>query len=81
MAHMQEALEALADPSIRHIVPVSGGKDSAALAIYMAQIYPQIPTEYVFCDTDASCPRPTTTWIASKRCSVSPSTGSTPSTT
>ena len=56
MAHMQEALEALADPSIRHIVPVSGGKDSAALAIYMAQTYPQIPTEYVFCDTDAELP-------------------------
>ena len=45
--------EALADPSIRHVVPVSRGKDSAALAIYMAQTYPQIPTEYVFCDTDA----------------------------
>ena len=56
MAHMQEALEALTDPSIRHIVPVSGGKDSAALAIYMAQTYPQIPTEYVFCDTDAELP-------------------------
>ena len=56
MAHMQEALEALADPSIRHIVPVSGGKDSAALAIYMAQTYSQIPTEYVFCDTDAELP-------------------------
>ena len=56
MAHMQEALKALADPSIRHIVPVSGGKDSAALAIYMAQTYPQIPTEYVFCDTDAELP-------------------------
>ena len=56
MAHMQEALEALADPSIRHIVPVSGGKDSAALAIYLAQTYPQIPTEYVFCDTDAELP-------------------------
>ena len=56
MAHMQEALEALADPSVRHIVPVSGGKDSAALAIYMAQMYPQIPTEYVFCDTDVELP-------------------------
>ena len=53
MAHMHEALEALADPAVRHIVPVSGGKDSAALAIYLAQTYPQIPSEYVFCDTDA----------------------------
>ena len=56
MAHMQEALNALADPSIRHIIPVSGGKDSAALAIYMAQMYPQIPVQYVFCDTDAELP-------------------------
>ena len=56
MAHLKEALEALADPSIRHVIPVSGGKDSAALAIYMAQSYPQIPSEYVFCDTDAELP-------------------------
>ena len=56
MAHLHEALEALANPSIRHIVPVSGGKDSAALAIYLAQTYPQLPSEYVFCDTDAELP-------------------------
>ena len=56
MAHLHEALEAIADSSIRHIVPVSGGKDSAALAIYLAQTYPQIPSEYVFCDTDAELP-------------------------
>lgn len=56
MAHLHEALEALADPSIRHVVPVSGGKDSAALAIYLAQTYPQLPSEYVFCDTDAELP-------------------------
>ena len=56
MAKLHEALEALPDPTIRHIVPVSGGKDSAALAIYLAQAYPQVPTEYVFCDTDAELP-------------------------
>ncbi len=56
MAHLHEALEAVADAEIRHIVPVSGGKDSAALAIYLAQTYPQIPTEHVFCDTDAELP-------------------------
>ena len=56
MAHLREALEALTDPTIRHIIPVSGGKDSAALAIYMAQTYQQIPAEYVFCDTDAELP-------------------------
>ena len=56
MAHLNEALEAVDDPEIRHIVPVSGGKDSAALAIYLEQSYPQIPSEYVFCDTDAELP-------------------------
>ncbi len=56
MVSLREALETLANPSLRHIVPVSGGKDSAALAIYLAQTYPQIPTEYVFCDTDAELP-------------------------
>lgn len=56
MACLHEALKAVADPSIRHIVPVSGGKDSAALAIYLAQTYPQVPSEHVFCDTDAELP-------------------------
>lgn len=56
MATMKDALESLSDPSIRHIVPVSGGKDSAALAIYMRQNYPQIPAEYVFSDTEAELP-------------------------
>jgi tRNA(Ile)-lysidine synthase TilS/MesJ len=52
MATMTEALESLSDNSIRHIVPVSGGKDSAALALYMLKKYPQIDFEYVFTDTD-----------------------------
>jgi len=30
---------------------VSGGKDSAALAVYMRNNYPEIPAEFVFCDT------------------------------
>lgn len=30
---------------------LSGGKDSAALAIYMREKYPDIPIEYFFCDT------------------------------
>jgi 3'-phosphoadenosine 5'-phosphosulfate sulfotransferase (PAPS reductase)/FAD synthetase len=51
MATIKEALNSLSDQRIRHIVSVSGGKDSAALAIYMRQKYPQIPVEYVFCDT------------------------------
>jgi 3'-phosphoadenosine 5'-phosphosulfate sulfotransferase (PAPS reductase)/FAD synthetase len=44
------------DPSRRHIVNISGGKDSAALAIYLKQNYPQIPAEYVFCDTKCELP-------------------------
>lgn len=56
MATMQEALASIDDPSIRHIVPVSGGKDSAALAIYIRQTYPQLPVEYVFSDTQSELP-------------------------
>ena len=57
MAMMAEALAAVTDdPSLRHIVSISGGKDSTALAIYMRNTYPQIPAEYVFCDTGAELP-------------------------
>jgi len=57
MASMQEAIDAIdSHPEIRHIVSISGGKDSAALAIYLRQNYPQIPAEYVFCDTCCELP-------------------------
>ena len=56
MASMQEALDSLSDKSIRHIVSISGGKDSTALALYMRQSYPDIPAEYVFCDTGCELP-------------------------
>ena len=56
MATVQDALASLDDSSLRHIVSVSGGKDSAALAIYMRQRYPQIPVEFVFCDTGCELP-------------------------
>jgi 3'-phosphoadenosine 5'-phosphosulfate sulfotransferase (PAPS reductase)/FAD synthetase len=36
---------------IRHIIGISGGKDSAALAIYMNDKYPQLDIEYYTCDT------------------------------
>lgn len=35
----------------RHILGISGGKDSAALAVYMRQNHPEIDLEYFFCDT------------------------------
>ena len=56
MATVNDALASLEDPSIRHIVSLSGGKDSTALAIYMDRCYPQIPVEYVFCDTGCELP-------------------------
>ena len=36
---------------IRHILGISGGKDSAALAIYLKQKYPQLKIEYYNSDT------------------------------
>lgn len=39
---------------IRHILSLSGGKDSTALAIYLRDKIPNL--EYVFCDTDKELP-------------------------
>ena len=39
---------------VRHILSLSGGKDSTALAIYMRGRVPEI--EYVFCDTEKELP-------------------------
>jgi 3'-phosphoadenosine 5'-phosphosulfate sulfotransferase (PAPS reductase)/FAD synthetase len=36
---------------VRHVLGISGGKDSAALAIYMNNNYPDLDIEYYFCDT------------------------------
>lgn len=48
--------EAALDDAARHIVPLSGGKDSTALAIYLTRNYPEIDFEYVFSDTGAELP-------------------------
>ncbi|MEY8144447.1 phosphoadenosine phosphosulfate reductase family protein [Falsihalocynthiibacter sp. CO-5D18] len=37
--------------NIKHVLGLSGGKDSSALAIYMSQIYPELDVEYFFTDT------------------------------
>lgn len=37
---------------VRHVLGISGGKDSAALAIYLKDKYPKLNIEYYFCDTD-----------------------------
>lgn len=36
---------------VRHLLGISGGKDSAALAIYLHSKYPNLDLEYYFCDT------------------------------
>ena len=41
-------------PAVRHILSLSGGKDSTALAIYMRDKVPEM--EYVFCDTAKELP-------------------------
>lgn len=37
--------------SVRHVLGISGGKDSAALAVYMKNLYPQLDIEFYTCDT------------------------------
>jgi hypothetical protein len=36
---------------VKHLLGISGGKDSAALAIYLNRKYPQLDVEYYTCDT------------------------------
>ena len=36
---------------VRHVLGISGGKDSAALAIYVKTKYPSINLEFYTCDT------------------------------
>ena len=49
---------AITDKRERHILALSGGKDSAALAVYMRNKYPELELEYVF--TDSGCELPET---------------------
>lgn len=48
--------EALLDREARHIVPVSGGKDSSALAVHLRRRNPDVAFEYVFSDTGVELP-------------------------
>ena len=41
-------------PKIRHILGLSGGKDSSALVVYMRDKVPEM--EYAFCDTGKESP-------------------------
>ena len=42
--------------SEKHVLGISGGRDSAALAIYMRQNYPELEIEYFFTDTRKELP-------------------------
>ena len=42
--------------STRHVLGLSGGRDSAALAVFMRQTYPDLPVEYFFTDTGKELP-------------------------
>jgi 3'-phosphoadenosine 5'-phosphosulfate sulfotransferase (PAPS reductase)/FAD synthetase len=53
VAHGKRPLP-VAEPKVRHILSLSGGKDSAALAIYMRDRVPEM--EYIFHDTDKELP-------------------------
>ena len=52
---MPEFSSYAANPDYRHVLGISGGKDSAALAIYLKDRYPKIhdKVEYFFSDTGA----------------------------
>jgi len=41
---------------VRHVLGLSGGRDSAALAVYMRQYHPEIEVEYFFTDTGKELP-------------------------
>ena len=40
----------------KHVLGLSGGKDSAALAVHMRQHYPELDIEYFFTDTGKELP-------------------------
>lgn len=53
ITHLSDAVK---DRSRRHIIPLSGGKDSTALAVYMLENHGDLPLEFVFTDTGAELP-------------------------
>ena len=50
----RQRIDSTVPAAARHVMGISGGKDSSALAIYMRQRVPQM--EYFFCDTGAELP-------------------------
>ena len=41
---------------VKHVLGLSGGRDSAALAVYMSQHYPELDIKYFFTDTGKELP-------------------------
>jgi 3'-phosphoadenosine 5'-phosphosulfate sulfotransferase (PAPS reductase)/FAD synthetase len=46
----------MAQARTRHVLGLSGGRDSAALAVYMGQQHPELEIEYFFTDTGKELP-------------------------
>ncbi|OUR79624.1 hypothetical protein A9Q83_04295 [Alphaproteobacteria bacterium 46_93_T64] len=46
----------MSNGNVRHVLGLSGGRDSAALAVYMRQQYPELEIEYFFTDTGEELP-------------------------
>ena len=43
----------MSEERVKHVLGLSGGKDSSALAIYMRDNFPDLDIEYFFTDTGA----------------------------
>ena len=41
---------------VKHVLGLSGGRDSAALAVYMRQYHPELEIDYFFTDTGKELP-------------------------
>ncbi|HEV7228076.1 phosphoadenosine phosphosulfate reductase family protein [Brevundimonas sp.] len=46
----------MSEVGVRHVLGLSGGRDSAALAVFMRQHHPEIELEYFFTDTGKELP-------------------------
>ena len=44
------------EKKVKHVLGISGGKDSAALAVYMRDNHPEIDIDYFFTDTGKELP-------------------------
>ena len=57
----------------KHVLGLSGGRDSAALAVYMRQNHPELDIHYFFTDTGKELPEVYEFWSSLKGFWVSPS--------